>query len=141
MYGCKPGASKAAGGFAEGAVRAMMRDKLSHRVKGAVVGVTVCLPLFGPPGRELEEGKPLIGQQLRNLATELHDRLHTAADTLDRLAAAGWSARVAMYDAILTRAGVATKEDAELRLGELGLSPEDFIIIEDVEEEEESGHA
>jgi hypothetical protein len=118
-----------------------MRDKSSHYSKGAIVGVTVCLPLFGPPGREMEEGKPLIGQQLRNLATELHDRLHTAADTLDRLAAAGWSARVAMYDAILTRAGVATKEDAERRLGELGLSSEDFIIIEDVEEEEESGHA
>jgi hypothetical protein len=46
-----------------------------------------------------------------------------------------------MYDAILTCAGVATKEDAERRLGELGLSSEDFIIIEDVEEEEEAGHA
>lgn len=79
------------------------------------MGVTICLPLFGPPGRELDEGAALMGQQLRNLATELHERLHNAADTLDRLAAAGWSTRVAMYDVILTRQEIETKEDAVRR--------------------------
>ena len=100
------------------------------------MGVTVCLPLFGPPSRELEEGSVLKGPQLRTLAIELQERLNRAADTLDRLTAAGWSARVALYDAILTRAGVETKERAESLLGELGLVVDDFIIIEDVEEEE-----
>jgi hypothetical protein len=104
------------------------------------MGVTICLPLFGPPGRELDEGSPLIGQQLRNLATELHERLHNAADILDRLAAADWSTRVAMYDVILSRPGVETKEDAVGRLAELGMTAEEFIIIEDVEDED-AGHA
>src|SRR5579864_4729274 len=104
------------------------------------MGVTVCLPLFGPPGRELEEGSDVKGVQLRKLADELHERLHKAADTLEKLHAAGWSARVAMYDAILSRPGVETKAEAERWLGELGLSPEEFILIEDVDEEEESGH-
>lgn len=105
------------------------------------MGVTVCLPLFGPPGRELEEGCDVKGVQLRALAVELHERLHKAAEMLERLHSAGWSARVAMYDVILTRLGVATKADAERRLGELGLAVEDFLIVEDVEEEEETGHA
>lgn len=105
------------------------------------MGVTVCLPLFGPPGRELEEGCDVKGVQLRKLAADLHDRLHKAAEILEKLHAAGWSARVAMYDVILTRLGVETKADAERWLGELGLGVEDFILIEDVEEEEETGHA
>jgi hypothetical protein len=98
--------------------------------------VTICLPLFGPPGRELDEGAIVVGQQLRNLATELHERLHNAADTLDRLAAAGWMLRVAMYDVILTKRGVETKDEAVSQLGQLGVAVEDLIIIEDVEEEE-----
>lgn len=105
------------------------------------MAVTVCLPLFGPPGRELEEGCDVKGVQLRKLADELHERLHKAAQTLEKLHAAGWSARVAMYDVILTRFGVETKEDAERWLGELGLGADEFILIEDVEEEEETGHA
>jgi hypothetical protein len=105
------------------------------------MGVTVCLPLFGPPGRELEEGSDVKGVQLRQLAAQLQERLNKAADSLEKLHAAGWSARVAMYDVILSRLGVETKEEAERRLNELGLIVEDFIIIEDVEEEEEVGHA
>jgi hypothetical protein len=101
------------------------------------MGVTICLPLFGPPGRELEEGSDLKGVQLRKLAGEFQERLSKAADTLDKLHAAGWSARVAMYDVILTRTGVETKADAEHWLGELGLAAEEFLIIEDVEEESE----
>jgi hypothetical protein len=105
------------------------------------MGVTVCLPLFGPPGRELEEGSDIKGVQLRKLAVELQERLGKAADMLEKLHAAGWSARVAMYDVILTRQGVETKTEAEGRLREICLPVEDFIIIEDVEEEEEAGHA
>ncbi len=105
------------------------------------MGVTVCLPLFGPPGRELDEGAALKGQQLRKLASELQERLSKAADHLDRLAAAGWSTRVAIYDVILTHSGVETKDEAVRLLGELGISTEELILIEDVEEEEEPGHA
>jgi hypothetical protein len=105
------------------------------------MGVTVCLPLFGPPGRELEEGSDVKGVQLRRLAVELQERLGKAADILEKLHAAGWSTRVAMYDVILNRAGVDTKDAAVQRLGELGLAVEEFIIIEDIEEEEETGHA
>lgn len=105
------------------------------------MAVTVCLPLFGPPGRELEEGAALKGAQLRKLASELQERLQKTADMLDSLAAAGWAARVAMYDAILTRDGIQTRDDAVRRLTELELSTEEFIIIEDVEDEEDTGHA
>lgn len=104
------------------------------------MGVTVCLPLFGPAGRELEEGAALKGRQLRDLAVQLHDRLLKAADTLDRLLADGWGARVAIYDVILAQEGVETQAEAVRRLTALGLAPEDFMIVEDVEEED-VGHA
>ncbi|HTU23281.1 MAG TPA: hypothetical protein VMG10_34925 [Gemmataceae bacterium] len=105
------------------------------------MGVTVCLPLFGPPGRELEEGSDVKGVQLRKLAADLQERLNKAADMLEKLHTTGWSTRVALYDIILTRPGVETKEEAVQRIGELGLSSEELIIIEDIEEEEETGHA
>jgi hypothetical protein len=101
------------------------------------MGVTVCLPLFGNPGQEMEEGAALKGEHLRNLAVELQERLQWAADTLDRLAAAGWRARVAMYDAILLHTGVQTREEAERRLLELSIDPAELMIVEDVEEDEE----
>jgi hypothetical protein len=100
------------------------------------MGVTVCLPLFGPPGREMEEGVVARSQQLRDLAASLHERLLAAADTLDKLAGAGWTARVAMYDLILSRHGVDTQEEAVAQLTALGIVPEEMLIIEDVDEEE-----
>ncbi len=39
------------------------------------MGVTVCLPLFGNPGHELEEGAKATSQELRTLADALRDRL------------------------------------------------------------------
>lgn len=102
------------------------------------MGVTVCLPLFGNPGQEMEEGTALKGEHLRTLAVELQERLLKAAETLDKLAAAGWKAQVAMYDAILSHAGVDTREAAERQLLALGIDPADMMIVEDIEEEEES---
>jgi hypothetical protein len=101
------------------------------------MGVTVCLPLFGSAGQELEEGEPIEGRQLRELAAGLGERLSAAADLLDRLNAAGWSGRVALYDVILSCKGVETRAEAEQRLRELGADPEQFMIVEDVEEEED----
>ena len=100
------------------------------------MAVVICLPLFGPPGRELEEEGAIQGKRLRQLATELTDRLQRAADTLDRLTANGWSAKVAMYDVMLSQAGVETPEEAARRLRELGVAPEDLLIIEEVEDED-----
>ncbi len=100
------------------------------------MGVTVCLPLFAAAGQELEEGRALRGSQLRDLAAALNERLLAAADLLDRLAAAGWSSQVALYDVILSNSAVQTKADAERRLRELGADPEKFIIVEEVDEDE-----
>ena len=101
------------------------------------MGVTVCLPLFGNPGQELEEGSAVKGQHLRDLAAQLQERLQKAADTLDRLAGAGWTARLARYDDIVLHREVQTREEAARRLQGLGIDPEEMMIIEDVEEEEE----
>jgi hypothetical protein len=100
------------------------------------MGVMVCLPLFAAAGQELEEGQPVRGQHLRELAGSLTERLGAAADLVDRLAAAGWSARVALCDVVFACAGVQTRVDAERRLRELGVDPELFVIFEDVEEDE-----
>jgi hypothetical protein len=102
------------------------------------MGVTVCLPLFGNPGRELEEGRPLKGGQLRDQAEELHARLLRAADVLDKLEADGWTTQVAMFDVLLHHAAVQTQEQAVARLRALEIDPEQLMIVEDVEEEDEA---
>jgi hypothetical protein len=100
------------------------------------MAVNVCLPLFGHAGRELEEGTTLKGARLRAFAEELRERLQHAADLLDRLAAAGWTAQLAMYDVLVAHPEVQTREEAERRLRALGLAPEEFMIVEEMEEEE-----
>jgi hypothetical protein len=99
------------------------------------MGVTVCLPLFGNPGHELEEGAAAKGKDLRDLADALRDRLVQAAGTLDKLIADGWTAQVAMFDLIVSHPQMSTKEDVEQRLRSLEIDPELFLIIEDVGEE------
>jgi hypothetical protein len=102
------------------------------------MGVTICLPLFGNPGRELEEGAPVKGKRLRDLAADLSGRLQKAADTLDRLTDAGWTSQMAMFDVLLHQEGIETKEEATRRLEALGINPDELMIIEDVEDEEEA---
>ena len=99
--------------------------------------VHVCLPLFGEPARELEGEATLSGRQLRDLAEQLRERLEKAADTLDRLRDAGWQARVALYEVVLTRGGVETREQAEQQLRAAGVNPDEMMIVEEVEDEEE----
>jgi hypothetical protein len=101
------------------------------------MGVTVSLALFGNPGHELEEGSAVKGQQLRDLADQLGERLRHAADTLDKLSAGGWTTHLGMYDVLLSRRDVTTRDQAVQQLQALGLKPDDFMILEDVEEEEE----
>jgi hypothetical protein len=100
------------------------------------MGVVVSLPLFGNPGRELEEGAPLRGQQLRELATSLTERLARAADVVDRLVDSGWSARTALFDVLLYHPRVGTAEEAVRGMRDLGIDPEAFIIMEDVDEDD-----
>lgn len=97
--------------------------------------VHVTLPLFSHPGQELGEGSPVTGKQLRDLAAELGERLQKASATLDQLGAAGWTSRMAVYDVMLAHPRVQTQEDAVRQLRELGLDPEAFIIVEDVDED------
>ncbi len=66
--------------------------------------------------------------------------MQRAAETLDRLAAEGWSARVALYDVLLARQGVETRDEATRQLTALGVNPEDLVIVEEIEEED-LGHA
>jgi hypothetical protein len=100
------------------------------------MGVTVCLPLFGNPGRELEEGAAVRGRQLRDLADNLHARLLAAALVLDKLEAAGWKTQAAMFDVLLHHPEVGTREQAEARLRALEIDPEQMMIVEDVDEDE-----
>jgi hypothetical protein len=101
------------------------------------MGVTVCLPLFGNPCHELEVemGDRATSKDLRALADTLRDRLLQAADALDKLTADGWSARVAMYDFLLSHPQVDSRERAEERLRSVGLDPAQLLIVEDVDEE------
>jgi hypothetical protein len=100
------------------------------------MGVTVCLPLFGEPGRELGEGEAVQGRQLRELGAALGERLNKAGEAVDKLAADGWSCRVALFDVVFTHRAVETREQAEGRLRALGLNPDDLMIVEDVDEDE-----
>jgi hypothetical protein len=100
------------------------------------MAVNVCLPLFGNPGRELEEGAAVKGQQLRDLAANLSERLHKAAAMLDKLAAAGWTTSLAMYEVFLLHDEVQTRDEAIRRLRELEINPDELMIVEEVDEDE-----
>jgi hypothetical protein len=102
------------------------------------MSVTVSLPLFGSPGQEIEPGAALQGRHLRTLATQLHDRLHKAADLLDRLRDGGWSTHLGENDILLHHPAVRTQEDALRELQAQGIDPQDVLIFEDVEEDDES---
>jgi hypothetical protein len=101
------------------------------------MAVNVCLPLFGNPGQELEEGRAVQPKQLRELAASLQERLQHAADALEKLQAAGWTTQLAMYEVILLHREVHTREEAARRLQELGIDPQGLMIVEEVEEDEE----
>jgi hypothetical protein len=99
------------------------------------MAVTVCLPLFGHPGNELEESVAVQGRHLRKLADDLHVRLNKAADTVDKLRSAGWTTQMALFDVVFHREGVESEDEAVRQIQALGLDPEAFMIVEDVEED------
>jgi hypothetical protein len=101
------------------------------------MSVNVCLPLFGTPAHELEAEKSVSGAHLRKLGDDLRDRLLKAADLLEKLRADGWVSQMAMYEVILTRPAVETREQAEEALRAVGIDPAELMIIEEVEDEGE----
>jgi hypothetical protein len=97
------------------------------------MSVTVCLPLYGNPGRELEGA--VRPRDLRELGERLLERLSCSADVLQTLQDDGWSAQVGEFDVMLTRPGVQTQEDAERALARAGVDLGAFLIFEDLDEE------
>jgi hypothetical protein len=98
--------------------------------------VNISLPLFGTPGQELGEGTAAKAKQLLDLSAEIRGRLEKAAQLLDQLETAGWTARVAVHDILFAHPQVQTEEEARRQLTGLGLDPEQFVIIEEVSEDE-----
>ena len=98
--------------------------------------VVVSLPLYGSPDRELEEKTAITGQQLRGLGATLQERLHKAAALLDQLRTAGWTAQTASYDLLLAHPDVQSRDQAMQRLQTLGIDPELFFIMEEIDDAE-----
>lgn len=99
------------------------------------MGVLVTLPLYGNPGRELEEKKRIRPDDLRDLAQAVGERLFAAAAILEALNAAGWHATPGQFDLMLEHPKVKTTEQAESRLRALKMDPEAFMIVEEFDEE------
>lgn len=101
------------------------------------MAVTVSLPLFAHPGKELNEGSAVTGKQLHDLANELAERLQKAAAIVDKLLGAGWSTQMAMSDVFLIHPEVRSREQALQRVQALGIDPEELLILDDIEAEQE----
>jgi hypothetical protein len=101
------------------------------------MSVTLMLFLFGKPGQELEEGGEVTPEQLRGLSQELQARLEQAADTIEKLTAAGWDAQMLLYDIALSNEYVKTAVQAEEILLNLGIDPKSVCIDEWEDEEED----
>jgi len=98
------------------------------------MSVAVSLPLFGDPGRELPP-EP-TARDVRELAETLRERLLGWAETLEKLHANGWTAHTGAFDLLLEHPHVRTQEDAQARLTREGLALGDFVIVEDIDEDE-----
>jgi hypothetical protein len=101
------------------------------------MAVTLMLYLFGKPGVELNEGAEVTPKDLRDLGADLQARMNAAADIVEKLAGAGWEARLSLYDVMLSNPYVETAVQAEGRLLALGIDPDAVAIDEWPEEEEE----
>ena len=64
----------------------------------------------------------------------LSDRL---SGILDKLTGAGWSAQTTLYDIFLSHPYVRTEAEARMRLDDLGIDPDEILIMESDDEEEE----
>jgi len=100
------------------------------------MAVSVSLHLFGKPAWELDrEGEEVDANELRALGESLRQRLHAAADAVERLTAKGWEAQLTLYDISLGHPYIDTEADARARIEDLGLDPEEFSFMEYEDEE------
>ncbi len=101
-----------------------------------MIRTIVTIHLFLKPSWEMDiEGIDYIDPEiLRRKGDELRERLHAAAEIVDKLQSDGWpmvSGHAAIYDLEFVWGG--DSESAERRLIELGIDP-DEVGIQDVEE-------
>ena len=102
------------------------------------MAVSIMLHLFGKPAWELNrEGEAVEAAELRQLASELHDRLEAAADALERLTGKGWESMLTLYDVTFCHPYIYTEADAREKIADLGLDPDNFSYLESDEEEGE----
>lgn len=99
--------------------------------------VTLNIMLFGKPGQELREGEDVTPEELRALGKDLHARLEQAADLVEKLTGAGWEAQMCLYDIMLSHPYLHTAAEAEGKLVDLGIDPEQVYIDEWPDEDEE----
>jgi hypothetical protein len=92
------------------------------------VSVTLSVFLHGKPGHALDEGAAVTGQQLRDLGDALQAHLKDVGDAIDKLAADGWRAGMALYEVLLSHPEVATEGQARRRLEALGVDAEAFCF-------------
>lgn len=99
--------------------------------------VTISIYLFGKPAQELNnEGEAIEAAPIRQLGEQLHLRLNTIADALDKLTGAGWEASMGLYDVLLSHPYIDSEADARGRIEDLELDPDNFDFLEWEDEEE-----
>ncbi|MBI1914393.1 MAG: WD40 repeat domain-containing protein [Planctomycetes bacterium] len=94
------------------------------------------LPVLAALAKD-KQGTRLEAAELRQLASELHDRLEAAADALERLTDKGWESMLTLYDVTFCHPYIYTEADAREKIADLGLDPEDFSYLEYEDEEGE----
>jgi hypothetical protein len=98
--------------------------------------VNIHVHLFGKPGWELKEGEEVNADELRALGEDIRERLHEAADIIEKLTGAGWDSQMLLYDICLSNPYVVSAVQAEEKLHDLGIDPE-MVHIHEWEDEED----
>jgi len=112
-------------------------NETSSLVRRTAMPVTISIYLFGKPAQELDnEGEAIEAAPIRQLGEQLHLRLNTIADALDKLTGAGWEASMGLYDVLLSHPYIDSEADARGRIEDLELDPDNFDFLEWEDEEE-----
>jgi hypothetical protein len=100
--------------------------------------------LIGYPEHHLAEDEPVTPSRLRELGRRLHDHADEAADLVERLTAAGWTARADGRHVNLFHSDLETEREVRSQLRSLGINslqlsvceygPGDVLDSEEIEE-------
>ncbi|MDP2665958.1 MAG: hypothetical protein Q8P05_00435 [Candidatus Diapherotrites archaeon] len=88
---------------------------------------------FGKP--EWEFGDKIDAAMVKAKGDELRERLHTIADAMEKLTAAGWEPSMALYDVYFSKD--IPRKQAEMELKELGIDEGTYHLDEFDEDEDE----